>query len=97
MNVGLNCKTYRFKQHSEVLLNWSKTVFVNIVYKLFKRLFTYTRLNSKLGFGKTSFVNTAINVQDIIKEKTKETSSNISWTCIPSTTICFCEYGLIII
>ena len=28
-----------------------------------------------------------LNVQDIIKEKTKETSSNISSTCIPSTII----------
>ena len=28
-----------------------------------------------------------LNVQDIIKERTKETSSNISSTCIPSTTI----------
>ena len=28
-----------------------------------------------------------LNVQDIINERTKETSSNISSTCIPSTTI----------
>ena len=28
-----------------------------------------------------------LNVQDIIKERTKEASSNISSTCIPSTTI----------
>ena len=28
-----------------------------------------------------------LNVRDVIKERTKETSSNISLTCIPSTTI----------
>ena len=62
MNVGSNRKTCRLKRHSEVLLNWSKTAFVNRVYKLFKRLFSYTRLNAKLGFSKTSFVNTAASV-----------------------------------
>ena len=60
MNVWLNCRTCRFKRRSEVLLNWSKTAFVNTVYKLFRRLFSYTRLNAKLGFCKTSFVNTAV-------------------------------------
>ena len=34
-------------------LNLSKTAFVNTVYKLFKRMFSYTRVNAKLGFGKT--------------------------------------------
>ena len=29
-----------------------------MVYKLFKRMFSYTRVNAKLGFGKTSFMNT---------------------------------------
>ena len=62
MNVGSNCKTCRFKRDSEVLLNWSKTALVNTVYKLFKRLFSYTRLNAKLGFSKTSFVNMAVTV-----------------------------------
>ena len=62
MNVGSNCKTSRFKWHSEVLLNWRKTAFVNTVYKLFKRLFSYTRVNAKLGMCKTSFVNTAVIV-----------------------------------
>ena len=51
---------YTFKQHSEVMLNCSKTAFVNIVYKFFKRLLSYTRLSVKLGFGKTSFVNLAV-------------------------------------
>ena len=37
-------------------------LFVNTVYKLFKRLFSYTRLNAKLRFGKTSFVSTADSV-----------------------------------
>ena len=61
MNVGLNCKTSRFKRHSEVLLNWSKTAkIVNTVYKLFKRLISYTRVDIKLRFRKTSFVNTAV-------------------------------------
>ena len=62
MNVGSNCKTCQFKRHSEVFLNWSETAFVNTVYKLFKRLFSYTRLKAKLGFSKTSFVNTDNNV-----------------------------------
>ena len=31
---------------------------MNTVYKLFKRLFSYTRLNAKLGFGETPFVIT---------------------------------------
>ena len=44
-------------------LNWSKTVFVNTVYKLFKRMFSYTGVNAKLGFGKTSFMNTPDSVQ----------------------------------
>ena len=62
MNVGSHCKTSRFKRHSEVLLNCCKTAFVNTVYKLFKRLFSYTRVHAKLGFSKTSFVNTAVAV-----------------------------------
>ena len=62
MNVGSKSKTGRFKRYSEVLLHRSKTVFVNTVYKLFKRLFSYTRLNAKLGFSKTSFVNTTVGV-----------------------------------
>ena len=62
MNVGSNCKTSRFKRHSEVLLNWRKTAFVNMVYKLFKRLLSYTRVHAKLGFSKASFVNTAVAV-----------------------------------
>ena len=53
MNVGSNCEIRRFERHSEVLLNWGKTVFVNTVYELFRRLFSYTR-------GKTSFVKTAV-------------------------------------
>ena len=63
MNVRSNCKTSRFKRHSEGLLSWSKTVFVNKVYKLCKRLFSYTRVTAKLGFGKTYFVNTAVSLQ----------------------------------
>ena len=42
-------------------VNWSKTAFVNTVYKLFYRLFSYTRVNVK--FDKTSFVNTADTVR----------------------------------
>ena len=57
MNVGYNCKASRFKRHSAVSLNWRKTAFVNTVYKFVKLLFSYTRVNAKLGFGKTSFVN----------------------------------------
>ena len=34
-----------------------------MVYKLFKRMFSYTRVNAKLGFGKTSFMNTPDSVQ----------------------------------
>ena len=41
-------------------LNRSKTAFVNMVYKVFKSLFSYTRVNAKLEFGKTSFVNMAV-------------------------------------
>ena len=37
----------------KVLLNWSKAAFVNTVYKLFKRLLSYTRVDAKVGFGKT--------------------------------------------
>ena len=44
-------------------LNWSKTAFVNMVYKLFKCMFSYTRVNAKLGFGKTSFMITPDSVQ----------------------------------
>ena len=44
-------------------LNWSKTAFVNMVYKLFKHMFNYTRVNAKLGFGKTSFMNMPDSVQ----------------------------------
>ena len=44
-------------------LNWSKTAFVNTVYIFFKRMFSYTRVNAKLGFGKTSFMNTPDSVQ----------------------------------
>ena len=44
----------------EVLLNWGKTVFVNTVYKLFKRSFSYTCVNAKLRFCNISFVNTAV-------------------------------------
>ena len=44
-------------------LNCSKTVFVNTVFKLFKRMFSYTRVNAKLGFGKSSFMNTPDSVQ----------------------------------
>ena len=44
-------------------LNWSKTAFVNTVFKLFKRMFSYTRVNAKLGSGKTSFMNTPDGVQ----------------------------------
>ena len=62
MNGGSNCKSSKFKRHSEVLLNWSKTAFVHTVFKLFKRRFSYTRLNAKLGFSETSFVNTAVIV-----------------------------------
>ena len=71
MNVGSNCKTSQFKRHSEVLLNWIKTAFVNTVYKLFKRLFSYTRANPKLGFGKTSFVNTAVKVLSMLNGNTE--------------------------
>ena len=74
MNVGSNCKTCRFKQHSEVFLNWSKIAFVNTVYKLF----SYTRLNAKLGFSKTSFVNTDDNVQHSIAGCFKATMASIS-------------------
>ena len=35
---------------------------MNTVYKLFKRSFGCTRVEAKLGFGKTSFVNTAVRV-----------------------------------
>ena len=35
---------------------------MNTVFKLFKRLFSYTRVNVKLGFGKTSFVNMDVYV-----------------------------------
>ena len=56
----------QIKQHSGVLLNWSKTAFVNTVFKLIKHLFSYTRLNAKLWFGKTSFVNTAVNVLSLL-------------------------------
>ena len=66
MNVGSKSKTGRFKWHSEVLSNRSKTAFVNKVYKLFKRLFSYTHLNAKLGFNKTSFVNTAVRVLPLL-------------------------------
>ena len=44
-------------------LNWSKTAFVNTVYKLLKRMFSYTRVSAKLGFGKTSFINTPDRIQ----------------------------------
>ena len=33
---------------------------MNTVYKLFKCPFSYTRVNAKLEFGKTSFVNMAV-------------------------------------
>ena len=62
MNVGSKSKTNRLKRYSEVLLNWSKIAFVNTVYKLFKLLFSYTRVYAKLGFSKTSFVNTAVGI-----------------------------------
>ena len=44
-------------------LNWSKTAFVNTVYTLFKRMFSYTRVNAEIGFGKTSFMNKPDRVQ----------------------------------
>ena len=31
-----------------------------MVYKVFKSLFSYTSVNAKLEFGKTSFVNMAV-------------------------------------
>ena len=74
MNVGSNCKTSRFNRHSEVLLNWSKNAFVNTVYKLFKRLSSYTLVYTKLGFGEPFFVITTANVQYIIPERIKKTS-----------------------
>ena len=33
---------------------------MNTAYKLFYCLSSYTRVNAKLGFGKTSFVNTDV-------------------------------------
>ena len=44
-------------------LNWSKNAFVNMVYKLFKCKFSYTRVSAKLGFGKTSFMITPDSIQ----------------------------------
>ena len=34
-----------------------------MAYKLFKCMFSHTRVNAKLGFGKTSFMNTPDSVQ----------------------------------
>ena len=43
-------------------------------------------IDKKSVYWTTSWAR-ILNVQDIIKKRTKETSSNISSTCIPSTTV----------
>ena len=43
-------------------------------------------IDKKSVYGSSSWVR-ILNVQDLIKERTKETSSNISPTCISSTTM----------
>ena len=82
LNFGSKSKTSRFKRYSEVSLNWSKTAFVNTVYKLFKLLFSYTRVYAKLGFSKTSFVNTADNVQQEVVDHTHPEQHNL--LCCPA-------------
>ena len=62
MNVRSNCKTRRFKRHSEALLVFRKSALVNKVSKLFKRLFSYTRVNVSWGFVKPFCEYMAVSV-----------------------------------
>ena len=74
-----------YNRFSQILINIFQTR-IGVPVLRGPALVCLSAIDKKSVYWSSSWAR-ILNVQDIIEERTEETSSNISSTCIPSTTI----------